>query len=146
MKAGEQVGARNRAVVSGRVLTSTASEVGRGLRLGQHGKVGNPIEASWGGVAHQRGALSGGGGSAEELADARLEERRVAPMVGLEGTGESWWSSGWDGDTGRGPEVIGDEKCSGGDSTQRCSTFACAAMTGVDEASEERLGGVDRPF
>jgi hypothetical protein len=35
----------------------------QGRRLGQHGKVGNPIEASRGGVTHRRGALDGGGQS-----------------------------------------------------------------------------------
>jgi hypothetical protein len=55
--------------------------------------VGNTIEASRGGVAHWRGVLGGGGGSAEECTGARLEERRVTPVVGLVGTEASWWSS-----------------------------------------------------
>jgi hypothetical protein len=38
-------------------------------------------------------ALGGGGDSAEELIDARWEVRRVAWVVGLVGTGASWWSS-----------------------------------------------------
>jgi hypothetical protein len=38
-------------------------------------------------------ALSDGGGSAEELIDARWEERRVATVVRLVGTRKSWWSS-----------------------------------------------------
>jgi hypothetical protein len=38
-------------------------------------------------------ALGGGGDSAEGLIDARQEERRVAPVVGLVGTGASWLSS-----------------------------------------------------
>jgi hypothetical protein len=38
-------------------------------------------------------ALGGGGGSAEGLTGARPEERRVALVVGLVGTGALWWSS-----------------------------------------------------
>jgi hypothetical protein len=74
VKAGERVSVRYRAVVPDRISMSTAGEVGRGQRLGQHGKVGNPIEPSWGGVAHRRGALGGGGGSTEDLIGARPEE------------------------------------------------------------------------
>jgi hypothetical protein len=79
--------------VASRIPVSAANEVGRGRRLGQHGEVGNSIEAHWGGEAHRRGALGSGGGSTEGLANALPEERRMAPVVGLEGTGESWWSS-----------------------------------------------------
>jgi hypothetical protein len=39
-------------------------------------------------------ALGRGGSSVEGLAGARLEERLVAPVIGLEGTGASWWSLG----------------------------------------------------
>jgi hypothetical protein len=84
----------DRAAVSDRIPVTIAGEVGQEQRLGQHGNVGNLIEASRGGVAHRRGVLIGGGGSAEEFTGARLEERRVAPGVGLVGTGASWWSSG----------------------------------------------------
>jgi hypothetical protein len=73
---------------------SSISEVGRERQLGQHGNVGNPIEASRGGVAHQRGVLVSGGGLAEEFTGARSEERRVALGVRLVGTEASWWSSG----------------------------------------------------
>jgi hypothetical protein len=38
-------------------------------------------------------ALGGGGGSTEGVTGARPEERRVEPVVGLVGTGASWWSS-----------------------------------------------------
>jgi hypothetical protein len=55
--------------------------------------VGNPIEASRGGVAHRTRTLGGSGGSAKECVGARSEDRRVAPVVGLVGTGASWWSS-----------------------------------------------------
>jgi hypothetical protein len=48
--------------------------VGQERRLGQHGNLGNPIEASRGGVAHRRGVLIGGGGSSEGFTGARLEE------------------------------------------------------------------------
>jgi hypothetical protein len=81
------------AKVAGWILPSAASEVDREQQLGQHGNVGNPIEASRGGVAHRRGILSGGGGLVEEFTGARLEERWVASVVGLVGTGASWWSS-----------------------------------------------------
>jgi hypothetical protein len=90
----ERIGARNRAAVSDRIPTSVVGEVGRGRWLAQHNKVGNPIEASQGGVTHWRGALGGGDGSAEELTGARPEERWVAPVVRVEGIGASWWSSG----------------------------------------------------
>jgi hypothetical protein len=39
-------------------------------------------------------ALGGGGGSAEGLTGARLEEQWVASVVRLEGTRVSWWSLG----------------------------------------------------
>jgi hypothetical protein len=77
-----------------RTPASTTCKVGRGRRLEQHGKVGNSIEAHWGGEAHRRGVLDSGGGSAEGLIGARPEERWVAPMVGLEGIRALWWSSG----------------------------------------------------
>jgi hypothetical protein len=51
--------------VSDQTLTSVTNEVDRGWRLGQHGKAGNPIVASRGEVAHQRGALGGGSGLVE---------------------------------------------------------------------------------
>jgi hypothetical protein len=73
---------------------TTVGEVGQDRRLGQHDNMGNLIEASRGEVAHRRGVIIGGGGSAEEFTGARLEERRVAPGVRLVGTGASWWSSG----------------------------------------------------
>jgi hypothetical protein len=73
----------DRAVVSGQILVSTVGQVGREQRLGQHGNVGNPIEASQGGVAHRRGVLGGGGGSAEEFTGTRPEQRQVALGVGL---------------------------------------------------------------
>jgi hypothetical protein len=57
---------------------SAIGKVGRERQLGPHDNVGNPIEASQGGVAHQRGVLVGGGDSAEEFTGARSEERRVA--------------------------------------------------------------------
>jgi hypothetical protein len=80
--------------VSDRISVSAAGEVGRERQLGQHDNVGNPIEASRGGVAHWRGVLIGGGGSVEEFTGARSEERRVVPGAELVGTGAAWWSSG----------------------------------------------------
>jgi hypothetical protein len=62
-KVGEWVSAKNGAAMSGWIPTSSTGEVARGWRLGRHGKVGNSIEASQGGVAHRRGALDGGGQS-----------------------------------------------------------------------------------
>jgi hypothetical protein len=41
------------AAVAGRIPVPAVSEVGRERRLGQHGFVGNSIEASRGGVAHR---------------------------------------------------------------------------------------------
>jgi hypothetical protein len=79
--------------VAGRILVPTVSVVGRGWWLGQHGEVGDSFEAHQGGEAHRTRTLIGGGGSAKECAGARPEERRLAPVVGLVGTGALWWSS-----------------------------------------------------
>jgi hypothetical protein len=45
------------------------------------------------GLTSRFSPLGGGGGSVKECAGARPEERRVALVVGLDGTGASWWSS-----------------------------------------------------
>jgi hypothetical protein len=79
--------------VVGWISTPTVGEVGRGWWLGQHGEVGDSFEAHQGGGAHQTRTLSGGGGSVKECAGAGPEEQRVALVVGLDGTGASWWSS-----------------------------------------------------
>jgi hypothetical protein len=74
--------------VAGQILAPAVSEEGRGWWLGQHGKVGDSFEGHRGGMAHRRGVLDGGGGSAEGCTGARP----VAPVVRLVGTGASWWS------------------------------------------------------
>jgi hypothetical protein len=58
-----------------------ASRWGGGLVWGTSKRIDSPERA-----------LGGGGGSVEGLTGARLEERRVAPVVRLVGTGASWWS------------------------------------------------------
>jgi hypothetical protein len=59
------------AAVAGRISVTAIDEVGWERRLGQHGEVGDPLEAHRGGKAHRSRALDGGGGSAERLIGAR---------------------------------------------------------------------------
>jgi hypothetical protein len=49
-KTGERSAPRAGAAVADRILASAIGEVGRERRLGQHGSVGNSIEASRGGA------------------------------------------------------------------------------------------------
>jgi hypothetical protein len=55
-----------------------------------------------------------------DLIDARWEEQRVAPVVGIVGIGASWWSlrMGQDGGTGQVPKAAGDEKRFGDSKTR----------------------------
>jgi hypothetical protein len=59
------------AVVAGRILATTAGELGRGRQLGQHSEVGDPLEAHQGGKTHQSRPLDSGDGSTERLFCAR---------------------------------------------------------------------------
>jgi hypothetical protein len=59
------------AAMAGQIPVTVTGKVGRGWRLGQHGEVGDPLEAHLGGKAHRSRALDGGGGLAERLIDAR---------------------------------------------------------------------------
>jgi hypothetical protein len=57
------------AAVAGWILVTAANKVGRVQWLGQHGELGDPLEAHQGGKAHRSRALDGG--SAERLIGAR---------------------------------------------------------------------------